>query len=124
MATMKTATVPMVPASVGEKIPFMRPPIITKKTIPTVRNSGRAFPLSFHDDRSPPGAMVGSILTHPKITTANRKEIRSPGSTPARKSFPMDCCVMMPKMISVMLGGMRIPKVPTEATMPFESFLL
>ncbi len=46
-----------------------------------------------------------------------------PGMIPARKSLPMDCSVMIPKTISVTLGGIRIPSVPTEATIPVESFL-
>ncbi len=44
--------------------------------------------------------------------------------SPARKSLPMDCSVMIPKTMRVTLGGMRIPRVPTVATIPVESFLL
>ncbi len=49
--------------------------------------------------------------------------IISPGMSPARNSFPIDCSVMIPKTISVTLGGMSTPSVPTVATIPVESRL-
>jgi hypothetical protein len=50
--------------------------------------------------------------------------MRRPGTIPARKSSPIDCSAIIPKIIRVMLGGKITPRVPTEATIPVESCLL
>jgi hypothetical protein len=56
------------------------------------------------------------------MITIKKKAIISPGTSPARNNLPMDCSVIMPNTIRVTLGGMRIPRVPTVATIPVESF--
>src|SRR5512135_3511475 len=61
----RTNPVPMLPASVGVKRPFINPHIINKKIITTRRNSGRDAILSFQVDFSPFGPNFGLILHHP-----------------------------------------------------------
>jgi hypothetical protein len=53
-----------------------------------------------------------------------KKEIINPGMVAARNNLPMDCSVIMPYTIRVILGGMRLPRVPPTATIPADSFLL
>jgi hypothetical protein len=60
-----TAKVPTLPASVGVKNPFIRPPITTRKMITTDNTSGRDANLALHVDLSPFGPMAGLILHHP-----------------------------------------------------------
>ena len=57
------------------------------------------------------------------MVTMKKKAIISPGMSPARNSLPIDSPVIMPKTTRVTLGGMRMPSVPTEATIPVESRL-
>ncbi|OPY66557.1 MAG: hypothetical protein A4E57_02761 [Syntrophorhabdaceae bacterium PtaU1.Bin034] len=52
-----------------------------------------------------------------------KKAVSSPGSIPAINNLAMDCSVIMPKIISVTLGGRSTPRVPTLATIPVDSFL-
>ena len=48
----------------------------------------------------------------------NRMTIPTPATSPPAKSFPMDWPVIMPITIRVMLGGIRIPRVPAEPIDP------
>ena len=41
-----------------------------------------------------------------------------PATNPPAKSLPMDCPVIIPMTISVMLGGIRIPSVPADPMDP------
>ncbi|OPX97139.1 MAG: hypothetical protein A4E60_03351 [Syntrophorhabdus sp. PtaB.Bin047] len=86
--------------------------------------SGRVFIRAGQEYFSLFGPISGLMRAHPKMTRAKKKEIMRPGISPAMKSFPMETCVMRPSRMSVTLGGMRTPRVPTVATMPVESFLL
>src|SRR3989339_799701 len=95
-ASMNTAAVPMLPASVGENHPAMSPPMTREKIIATHRNSGEDFILSSHVDLGDGLATDGSILTQPMITHMKNRAMISPGKIPARKSFPIDCSVMIP----------------------------
>ena len=54
----------------------------------------------------------------------NNAAMSSPGISPAMKSCPIDCSVSMPMIISVTLGGMMQPRLPTVATIPVERVLL
>ena len=85
--------------------------------------SGSDATRSFQVDLSPLGPSAGLILHQPSMMPMKNRAMIRPGTRPARKSFPIDCSVMMPKTISVTLGGMRMPRVPTMATTPVESFL-
>ena len=64
-ASISTAAVPMLPASVGENQPSIIPPITTKKITPTQKKSGDDLMRSAHDDLGARWATVGSILTQP-----------------------------------------------------------
>jgi hypothetical protein len=52
------------------------------------------------------------------------KEMITPGMVAAKNNLPMDCSVMMPYIIRVTLGGMRLPRVPPTAMIPEERLLL
>ena len=64
-ANIITATVPMLPASVGLKTPIIMPPITTEKIMKTTMNSGSTRTRSFHEAFGVRGAIFGSISTHP-----------------------------------------------------------
>jgi hypothetical protein len=53
-----------------------------------------------------------------KIIPINNIESRTPGKTPAIKSFPIETSVCMPYTMSTILGGISMPKVPPAATVP------
>ena len=58
-----------------------------------------------------------------KIKGTNKKAVSNPGTIPAINNLAIDCSVIIPNRIKVTLGGMRIPSVPTLATIPVDSFL-
>lgn len=114
----------MVPASVDVNNPFKIPPITMKKMMATAMNSGSVSALSPQVKVIVAfGPRAGLILHHTHIMIMKKKEMSNAGNIPARNSFPIDCSVMIPNMIIVILGGKRIPMVPTLATIPVDNFL-
>ena len=95
-AMRNTATVPIVPASVGLKNPNIIPPMTMPKTIRTTSTSGSTTKRSFQPDLPLLGAMPGLIVTQTAITRMNRAAIIRAGTIPARKSLPIDCSQMSP----------------------------
>jgi len=95
-ARINRANVPTAAASEGVKKPAMIPPTTTKKTIRTHMISGNVRIRAFQVDLSDWGAILGSIFAHPKIMNMKKSAMRRPGRIPARKSFPMDCSVIIP----------------------------
>src|SRR4030042_7108414 len=101
----------------------MIPPTTKRKRTRTQNTSGIERILAFHVDRSDLGAIAGLIFAHAKIIPMKSRAMISPGIMTGIKSCPMDCSVRIPRMISVTLGGMMTPGVPTVATIPEESLL-
>ena len=78
--------------------------IIIKKITIGHMTSGSVLTRSPQENFSLFGPMEGFILHQPKITTAKKKAISSPGIMPAKNNFPIDCCVTIPKTINTTLS--------------------
>src|SRR5660397_91572 len=70
------------------------------------------------DSSEPAANPLFSNRTAVTIHIENINVSITPGSTPPRKSFPMDTSTAMPYRIRVMLGGIRIPRVPPATMAP------
>ncbi len=87
---------PMPAASVGVKMPTNSPPITMTNRANVSIIPAREAIISRNGARAPFWQRSGRRAV--QITTARTKksESRIPGTTPAMKSFPIDCSVMIP----------------------------
>ncbi len=112
---------PMAPASVGVKKPMKRPPMTSTKMMSVSETPVSDATFSLKENLGPLGPSSGLMVTQ-MSTAAMKNMVRMmPGRIPAMKSLPMDCSVRMPYTMKITLGGMRIPRLPAEATTPVAS---
>ena len=67
------------------------------------------------------GAVRGMITDVTIIISIIVNASRNPGRKPPMYSLPIDSSTSTPKMISPMLGGIRMPNVPPAASEPITS---
>ena len=66
----------------------------------------------------PGGPSAGFLLHMRRIRSINSPARNKPGKIPAINKAPILVSVIIPKMIKMVLGGMRIPSVPPAAIVP------
>ena len=79
----------------GVKKPPYRPPITNTNSTSDGHTSFSAIRRSRHGCAGPAGSSFGRTATMAPIVSTYMLIASSPGSTPAMKSLPMSCCVMI-----------------------------
>ena len=90
-----------------------------RKALSTIEGN---FPFSYCMSPSfKAGATFLSIEHHTKINIKYINANVNPGITAPINKLPTETCIISAMIINIILGGIRIPKVPDAAITPVES---
>src|SRR4051794_11468826 len=116
VATNNEYTATTTAASVGVKIPNLKPTTMMAGSIKAQKPSTTALSISFNDARGG-GVRFSLRTTHHHDAHRPAPSIR-PGTMPARNSFEIETPAATPKITKPMLGGITGAMMPPAATRP------
>ena len=123
IASIVAPKAPTAPASLGVAQPRSIEPLINAINVTGGKNALRTiignFPFSYSISSSLiAGATFGSTEAHMKMNIKYINARVNPGISAPINKLPTETCIISAIIINIILGGIRIPKVPEAAITP------